>query len=195
MLRKILGVVTAVAAGLVVVGVAWASSDAGSSTTSSSFVATSVNSESSSTTAGGSTSSIARDSTSTSLGGSTSTSIGSGTTSTSLGSSTSTTIGSSSSTSTTINNTTSTSFDDSDIPVPDGTYHYQVATAGSVTIQVDSGAMSLASVNTNAGWKYTVEKNHSDDIEIGFEKGDAEASIRVKADHGKLDVEIESKSG
>ena len=187
MLRKILGVVTAVAAGLVVVGVAWASSDAASSTTSSSVVATSAASESSSTTTGGSTSSTAGDSTTTSLG--------SGSTSTSLGSSTSTTIGGSSATSTTINNTTSTSFDDSDIAVPDGTYQYQVATAGSVTIQVTNGAMSLESVNTNAGWTYTVEKNRVDDIEVGFEKGDAEASIRVKADHGKLDVEVESKSG
>ncbi len=78
--------------------------------------------------------------------------------------------------------------------MPDGTYQYQVATAGSVTIQVTNGAMSLASVDTNAGWTYTVEKNRSDEVEIEFEKGGAEASIRVKADHGELDVEIESKS-
>ncbi|MGF1618288.1 MAG: hypothetical protein ACFCU2_10880 [Acidimicrobiia bacterium] len=70
-----------------------------------------------------------------------------------------------------------------------------MATAGSVTIKVTNGAMSLASVDPNAGWTYTVEKNRADDIEVEFEKGDAEASIRVKADHGELDVEIESKSG
>ncbi|MEX1092842.1 MAG: hypothetical protein WEF28_06750 [Acidimicrobiia bacterium] len=79
--------------------------------------------------------------------------------------------------------------------MPDGTYQYQVATAGTVTIQVTNGAMSLASVNTNAGWTYAVEKNRSDEVEVEFENGDAEASIRVKPDHGELDVEIESKSG
>jgi glutamate synthase domain-containing protein 2 len=79
--------------------------------------------------------------------------------------------------------------------VPDGTYQYQVATAGTVTIQVTNGAMSLGSVSTSAGWTYAVEKNRSDDVEVEFENGEAEASIRVKADHGELDVEIEAKSG
>ncbi len=79
--------------------------------------------------------------------------------------------------------------------MPDGTYQYQVATAGAVTIQVTNGAMSLASVGPNAGWTYTVDKNRSDEVEVEFENGDAEAGIRVKADHGKLDVEIDSKSG
>lgn len=79
--------------------------------------------------------------------------------------------------------------------MPDGTYQYQVATAGTVTIQVTNGAMSLGSVSTSAGWTYTVEKNRSDDVEVEFENGGAEASIRVKADHGELEVEIESKIG
>lgn len=78
--------------------------------------------------------------------------------------------------------------------MPDGTYQYQVATAGTVTIRVVNGAMSLGSVSTNTGWTYMVEKDRSDEVEVEFENGDAEASIRVKADHGELDVEIESKS-
>jgi hypothetical protein len=54
--------------------------------------------------------------------------------------------------------------------------------------------MSLDSVNANAGWSFVVEKNRSDEVEVEFELGEAEASIRVEADHGELKVEIEAKT-
>jgi hypothetical protein len=78
--------------------------------------------------------------------------------------------------------------------VPDGTFVYQVASAGTVTIQVTNGAMSLDSVDANLGWSFEVEKNRSDEVEVEFELGEAEASIRVKADHGELNVEIEAET-
>ncbi|HUF96301.1 MAG TPA: hypothetical protein VMO52_09505 [Acidimicrobiia bacterium] len=186
MLRKMLGIFTAVAAALVVVGVAWASSDVSSSTSLPEATLSAAAQSSTSASIGSSTSSTDGSSTSTSLAGNTSTTIDD---------STSTSFDDNGgSTSTTIDDTTSTSFDDSDLPVPDGTFVYQVASAGTVTIQVTNGAMSLDSVNASLAWSFEVEKNRSDDVEVEFELGDAEASIRVRADHGELKVEIESKT-
>ena len=195
MLRKMLGIFTAVAAALVVVGVAWASSDVSSSTSLPEPTLSAAAQSSTSASIGSSTSST-DDNTSTTLddGRSTSTSLA-GSTSTTIDDSTSTSLDDNGgSTSTTIDDTTSTTFDDSDLPLPDGTFVYQVASAGTVTIQVTNGAMSLDSVNASLGWSFEVEKNRSDDVEVEFELGDAEASIRVRADHGELKVEIEAKT-
>lgn len=64
--------------------------------------------------------------------------------------------------------------------------------AGSLTINIGAGTLSLSSVDANDGWGYEVDKNEPDDIRVEFEQGDAEAEIRVRIKDGHLQVEIDN---
>ncbi|MDH3190518.1 MAG: hypothetical protein OEM39_07800 [Acidimicrobiia bacterium] len=182
MYRKMIGVFTAVAAALLLVGVAWANS--GDSTASTSLDdATST--------------SVASDSSTTDVTSSSSTSVDGGTVTTlDGGSSSSTTVDDNSST-TTPSGSTSTTLDDDDdegTALVDGVTVYSVGLAGTATIEVKAGQLALIAVSPNAGWTYEVEKSYWDEIEVRFEKGESEAEIEVEIEDGKLQVKIESKT-
>jgi hypothetical protein len=137
--------------------------------------------------------------TSTSLddGGTTSTSLDDdGTTSTSLDDdgTTSTSLDDDGTTSTSLDDggSTSTSLDDDPL-VEDGVRTFVVEGAGTVTIEVRSGALVLLSVDVSAGWAAEIDKQESDEIRIEFESsGDAEAELRVELGSGGLEVETRS---
>lgn len=185
MYRKMIGVFTAVAAALLLVGVAWANSgDSSASTSLDDATSTSV----------------ASDSSTTDVTSSSSTSIDGGTVTTlDGGSSSSTTVDDNSSTTTPSGSTSTTLDDDEDdddegTALVDGVTVYSVGLAGTVTIEVKAGQLALIAVSPNAGWTYEVEKSYWDEIEVQFEKGESEAEIEVEIEDGKLQVEIESKT-
>lgn len=193
MLRKMFAITTAVAAGLLIVGVAWAGTDDSTSTsleTSSTSPGPSIASvgtpDSTSTSLGDTTSTTQDDTTSTSQDDSTSTSRDDdddSTTSTSVASTTSTSSGTS----------TSTSFDDSDIAPPDGVSTYAILGVGSVTIEVRNGSLHLLGVSA-PGWNHEIDKAEFDRIEIELHAGDAEAEFEARIHHGGIEVNSKVES-
>lgn len=155
-----------------------------------------VTSSSTSSSSTSSTTSPAPSTTSTSLedGGTTSTSISSPSTSSTVAESTSTTRPDGSTTSTSLprgGGTTSTTIDDDVVDVPDGTRRFEAGPAGSITIDVRSGSLSLTSVDARSGWSYEIDKARSDDIEVELSQGDSEVEIRVRIHHGRLEVRVD----
>lgn len=192
MFRKMLGVFTAVSAGLLFVGVAWATSD-------------SAGSSSSSTTDVSVTSSAAESLTSSSTSGSvTSTSSGPATSSTSSTSDTTVTT-SASTTSTSAASTTSTSTGSSTATTDDddeeleagleiGVSTHLMSGVGSVTVEVTAdGRLALVSW-TAPGWTLERQRVESDRVELKWALGDAEAEFEARLDNGRIEVEIEHDS-
>ncbi|HEY6635574.1 MAG TPA: hypothetical protein VI141_08165 [Acidimicrobiia bacterium] len=197
MLKRMLGVFTAVVAALAVVGVAWASSDDGStgvttagsddSATSSSVTSpstpTTSEDDSTSTSSGGGTvastpTTLDDDSTVTSVAGGATTSTSLGTTSTSQGGS------------------TSTSLDDHGgdrATVPDGRSTHAIPGVGSVTIEARAGRLVLVDVSA-PGWSIEHDKIEPDRIELEFTSGEAEAEFEARIEGNEVRVEVEVDS-
>ena len=202
MFRKLIGIVTAVAAAGLLVGVAWASSDEAGNDSRSESIAASVSSDVSSsatqaTASGGTIDS--RPSTS----GTTPTSIDDRPTDTTIGSSTDVTIVDRSSTSTSVDSTTSNSRDEgsssstsstiedhSTVPVTTEPRSYDVHGAGSVTVQLVTGKLVLVDAEAAAGWTIEVDKSDGRDIRVEFENGDSNARFEAKIRDGEVRVEI-----
>lgn len=189
MYRKMIGVFTAVAAALLLVGVAWASGD-DSRDASSSSIAGSASSEASSSV------SVSSDVTSTSLDDNASTS-----TSIDDNSRTSISLVDTSSTSTTVDSTTSTSMDDGStsttqddhetVPITTDPRTYDVNGSGTVSLQVVAGQLVLLEVGATSGWSLEVDKADGREIKVEFESGDSDAKFEAKLDDGELRVKIE----
>jgi hypothetical protein len=81
--------------------------------------------------------------------------------------------------------------DDDDVAVADGVHTYQVAGAGSVTINVTGGNLELADVQANTGWTTEVDNARSDRIKIKFRNGESEAEFEAELEHGAITVDIE----
>ncbi len=219
MRRKMLGVLTAVAAAISLVGVAWASGDGARDVSSSDSVAVTTASSGSapSTNAG-----TAPDTTDDSVAGTSGESSSSvtiadttGTTVDDNGGTTNTTIDDhGGTTGTTVDDhggttgtsvddhggTTGTTVDDHDddeeetrapAPVNSEAKSYLVGDAGSVAVQVVDGHLVLLDVSTNAGWSSEVEKADGDDVEVEFENGDSKAGFEAKLRDGQIRIEIE----
>lgn len=204
MVRKMFGVFTAVAAALLLVGVAWASGDRSSDDSSSSSTDSSV------TSATGSSLPESTSVTSSSIddNSSTSTSLDNASTSSTITNSpTSTTIDDNGgSTSTTIDDdrgTTSTTIDDHDdkdetrspAPVNSDPTSYQVGGAGTVTVQIVAGQLVLLDATATKGWSFEVDKSGGRDIKIEFESGESEAEFEAKLRDGQIRIEVEAKDG
>lgn len=194
MVKKMLGVFTSIVAALAVVGVAWA---AGADDPVSSVLAddstsrTSVTAGSSTPSTSASTPTTSASSTSTSNGGNSSTSTSIGSTSTSSGGSSTTSTSIASTTSTSSGSSTSTSFDDNDrVIAPDGRSTHAIPGVGTVTIEVRNGALILVGVSA-PGWTVEHDKIRSDEIELEFRSGKAEAEFEAKIRDGQVRVEIE----
>ncbi len=214
MQRKMLALLTAAIAAVLVVGVAWASDDGASDdSTAVSVAETAASSPSSSNTVGttadttGNTGSTPDTSAGTSTtdvtvnGGSTATTVddNGGTTGTTVddhGGTTGTTIDDH-------GGTTRTTIDDDDddekesrepAPVNSDAKSYQVGDAGSVAIQIVDGRWVLLDVRANSGWSSEVDKARADEVEVEFENGKLEASFEAKLRDGQLRIEIERDS-
>lgn len=207
MLRKIIATLTALAAGVLVVGVAWASGNADTSTSATVAGSSSVTVDSTGSSPEDSTVVSLDDdrATSTSLDadGITSTSFDDssgasidddGTTSTSLDDdddTTATTV--QSPTSSSSGSSTSTSTDDSNARPADGLSTHDLPGVGSVAIEVRAGVLVLVDVSA-PGWHVELEKVEEDRIEIGFRLGEAEAKFEARIEHARVEVEIELDS-
>jgi hypothetical protein len=178
MFRTLIGLVTAVAAAGVLVGVAWASDEAGNESRSDSIGSSTGSNVSASVTVG-------------TPGGD------------AVGSSTDVTIVDGSSTSTSVDATTSTSRDDgpssstsstfddhSTVPVTTEVRTYDVHEAGSVTVQLVAGELVLVDAEAAAGWTIEVDKSDGRDIRVEFENSHSDARFEAKIRHGEVRVEI-----
>lgn len=195
MFRKMIGVFTAVAAALLLVGVAWASGGAGRDDPGTGSL--------------GTTASSSTESTGTSLedNTSTSTAASSATTSVDDSSTTSITVIDPSTTSTTIDTTTSTSVGDGSTsttvddhnreetrapaPVNIRPTSYQVGSGGTVIVQIVGGQLVLVDAVAAPGWALEVDKADGLEVKVEFENGESDAKFEAKIDNGELRVRVE----
>jgi hypothetical protein len=198
MFRRLIGVITAVAAAGLLVGTAWASGDEAGrdSNPASSVVSGGSYGSSSVTQATASGGTIEDDRTSTSVEDRTVTSMADSattrpaiengpSTSTSLDSTTSTTRDEDSSSS-----TSSTIDDHTTVPVTTDPRTYDVGGAGSVSVQLVSGKLVLVDARATSGWSLEVDKDDGRDIRVEIENGDSDARFEAKIRHGEVRVEI-----
>jgi hypothetical protein len=219
MARKMFGVFTAVAAALLLVGVAWASGDRASDDSSSGSFASSGSLAASGSVTSVSSPSVSSQVTNTSLDDNSSTSATfddhGGTTNTTVddhGGTTGTTVDDhGGTTNTTVDDhggTTNTSVDDHDdededdkdetrspAPVNSDPTSYQVGGAGTVTVQIVTGQLVLIDVTATQGWSFEVDESGGRDIKIEFESGESEAEFEAKLRDGRIRIEVEAKDG
>jgi hypothetical protein len=216
MARKMFGVFTAVAAALLLVGVAWASADRTSDDSSSGSFASSGSLAGSGSVTSVSTPSVSSQVTNTSLDDHSSTS---GTIDDNGGTTRTTVDDHGGTTNTTIDDhggTTRTTFDDHDdkdetgttiddhddedetrspAPVNSDPTSYQVGGAGTVTVQIVTGQLVLLDVTATNGWSFEVDESGGRDIKIEFESGESEAEFEAKLRDGQIRIEVEAKDG
>jgi hypothetical protein len=73
---------------------------------------------------------------------------------------------------------------------------YAVGEAGTVTLLLRSGALAVESVVPGAGWRYEIEDQRTDRVEIAFRSGeDEQASFHASVQGGEVRVEIEPEEG
>jgi len=203
MFRKLIGVVTAVAAAGLLVGVAWASGDEAGNDSRSDAIALAAGSDVSSsapqgTASGGTidlpTSTSGEDSTSSSFDDqSTDNTVGSSTDVTIVDRSTSTSVDSTTSTirdEDASSSTSSTIDDHSTVPITTEPRAYDVHGAGSVTVQLVAGELVLVDAGAASGWTIEVDKSDGRDIRVEFENGDSDARFEAKVRDGEVRVEI-----
>lgn len=195
MFRKMIGVFTAVAAALLLVGVAWASGGPGRDDPGTGSL--------------GTTASSSTESTGSSLEDNTSTSIAANSTSTSVddSSTTSITVIDPSTTSTTLDTTASTSIGDGSTgttvddnnreetrapaPVNSGPTSYQVGPGGTVIVQIVGGQLVLVDAVAAPGWTLEVDKADGREVKVEFENGESDVKFEAKIDKGELRVRVE----
>jgi len=180
MARKMLGVFTAVATALLLVGVAWAGTDgAGEQQSSTDSTVSTVPEGDTASTAGGDDTT-----TSTSIPGDTTSSTmddddddDDTTTSTSIPGDT----------------TSSTMDDDDDETFEDQSVSYAIPGVGSITVEVVDGRLGLVNV-VAPGWDIEIKRAEADRVEVEFDRGSDEVDFEARLKHGKVKVEIEIES-
>ncbi|MGH8870409.1 MAG: hypothetical protein ACRDWS_00310 [Acidimicrobiia bacterium] len=212
MYRKILGVFTAVAAALLLVGVAWAGNDAAGSCS----IAASAESEPSSSISLATRSTGASLDTQTSVDGAASADVdgaaaadvdANAAADVDAATSTSIQLVDTSSTSTTIESSTGTSVDDNStsisvdasllvdagllVPITTEPAAYDVGGAGTIVIQVVAGRLVLVDAAANSGWSLEVDQADGRDIKVEFVNGDSDAEFEAKIRDGELRVDVE----
>ncbi len=178
-MRKLLGLFTAITAALVVVGAAWAASDAPEEPRVLAPLAVAGTATSSSSPT--SSSSTASESSSTSV---TTPASSSPSTSTPGNSSSTSTPGASS---TSTSGSTSTTVEEEFVAAGGGTF--RVADGVTVTVDLQGGALVLVDVSA-PGWAVEIKDQESDRIRIRFEKTGAHAEFEAELDDGRLEIEI-----
>jgi hypothetical protein len=171
----------------------------GSQSTSSSVSSSSVTSSSVTSSTGATSSTVDDDSTSTTLDDHTSTTIDDDGTSTTIDDDHTSTTFDDDHTSTTFDDDhTSTTFDDDhtgttvreETPSADRSVTYQVADAGTVTVMISGGQLTLLDVGANAGWSFEVEDAGGDRVRVEFDNGDDDVEFRLQFHGSELRVEI-----
>jgi hypothetical protein len=75
-----------------------------------------------------------------------------------------------------------------------GPVTYDLNGAGSVTVIVTNGSLSIQAISPTAGWSVAKSEGHSDEVEVELANGDQEVELKVKLELGQLRVEIERKN-
>ncbi len=192
MARKMLGVFTAVAAAMLLVGVAWAGTD-GAVEELSSTEATAATIPDEGVTVPTTANDEDDDDT-------TSTSVhddeddGDTTTSTTIpGDTTSTSIHDDEDDDDDTTTSTSIHHDDEVEVFEDRRVVYDIPGVGSVTVEIIDGRLELVSVSA-PGWDIEMERAEADRVEVEFERGSDEVEFEARIDHGKIEIEIELES-
>ena len=75
-------------------------------------------------------------------------------------------------------------------PPADRSVTYQVADAGSVTVQIGGGQLTLLDVSASTGWTFEVEDSGGDRVRVEFERGDDDIEFRLQFHGSELRLEI-----
>lgn len=67
--------------------------------------------------------------------------------------------------------------------------------AGSVTVKVVLGHLILVDVNANAGWTYEVKESLLDEVKVRYYKSGIRVDVDVEIDHHNLIVDIDIQTG
>ena len=65
-----------------------------------------------------------------------------------------------------------------------------MADAGSVTVRIAGGQLTLLDVGANAGWSFEVEDAGGDRVRVEFERGDDDVEFRLQFHGSELRLEI-----
>ncbi len=123
-------------------------------------------------------------------------------------------VGDDSVTSTTVPSTTSTTiddgadsdddFDDDDsttsttidgaVSVPDGVHVINASPAGSVTVAVKDGVLSIVSIDIAGSWARTETEVSAREIELEFENDGTELKVKAEIEDGRVKVRAEFKT-
>ena len=75
--------------------------------------------------------------------------------------------------------------------VPDGVHVIDASTAGSVTVAVKDGVLSLVSVDITGDWWRTNTEVSAREIELEFENEDTELEIEAEIEDGRVKTRVE----
>ena len=76
-------------------------------------------------------------------------------------------------------------------PVNSGPTTYQVGTAGTVTVQVTGGQLVLIDAIAATGWNLELDRADGREVKVEFESGGSDAKFEAKVDSGELRVRVE----
>ena len=188
MRNKMAIVAGAVAAGLLITGVAFAAQDSSDPTGN-------VVDDSGLASASEATSTTVRSSSTASNGTAATTptspvSNGSGNNSTSTTNTTATTNTTSGTNTTATTSPTSTTNTTGGSSLPSGSVTYDLDGAGTVTVNFANGGMTIGSVNPAAGWIVDKSEQSSNEIEVELKLGEAEVELNLHITGGQLVVQI-----
>jgi hypothetical protein len=75
----------------------------------------------------------------------------------------------------------------------DQTLVYDIPGVGTLTLEIVGGRLELVSVSA-PGWDIEIERAEADRVEVEFERGSDEVEFEARIDHGKIEIEIELES-
>lgn len=79
-------------------------------------------------------------------------------------------------------------------PTADMTETYDAGAAGTVTITVANGMLTLDGTTENDGWSITKTRTQSDEIKVEFRNGSQEVEFEAELHNGHLETKIETKT-
>ena len=82
--------------------------------------------------------------------------------------------------------TTDTTVGGTGAPVADGSRTFDAAGAGTVTVNVSGGQLSLVSAVPNSGWQVEVEQAAGREVELDFRKGSQRVQVNVELEDGAV---------
>jgi hypothetical protein len=195
MARKMLGVFTAVAAAMLLVGVAWAGTDGAGEELSSTEATAATIADEGVTVPTTADDEDDDDTTSTSIHDDEEDDDDTTTSTTIPGDTTSTSIHDDEEDDDDTTTSTSIHHDDDEDGemLEDQTLVYDIPGVGTLTLEIVGGRLELVSVSA-PGWDIEIERAEADRVEVEFERGSDEVEFEARIDHGKIEIEIELES-